>query len=76
MERSEQIDQLATALSKFQGSLEQPKLNSTVKVKTRTGGEYSFKYADLSECKAGGNAAHRGRLFVAHGIDAQLRAVD
>lgn len=52
MERSEQIDQLATALSKFQGSLEQPKLNSTVKVKTRTGGEYSFKYADLSECKA------------------------
>ena len=52
MERSEQIDQLATALSKFQGALEQPKLNSTVKVKTRTGGEYSFKYADLSECKA------------------------
>ena len=52
MDRSEQIDQLATALSKFQGSLEQPKMNSTVKVKTRTGGEYTFKYADLSECKA------------------------
>ena len=52
MERSEQIDQLATALSKFQGSLEQPKMNSTVKIKTRTGGEYSFKYADLAECKA------------------------
>lgn len=52
MDRSEQIDQLATALSKFQGSLEQPKMNSTVKVKTRTGGEYYFKYADLSECKA------------------------
>ena len=52
MEKSEQIDQLAAALSKFQGALEQPKLNSTVKVKTRTGGEYSFKYADLSECKA------------------------
>ena len=27
-------------------------MNSTVKVKTRTGGEYFFKYADLSECKA------------------------
>ena len=52
MERSEQIDQLATALAKFQGALEQPKMNSTVKVKTRTGGEYSFKYADLAECKA------------------------
>lgn len=52
MERSEHIDQLATALSKFQGELEQPKMNSAVKVKTRTGGEYSFKYADLSECKA------------------------
>ena len=52
MERSEQIDQLAAALAKFQGELEQPKMNSTVKVKTRTGGEYSFKYADLSECKA------------------------
>lgn len=52
MERSEQIDQLAAALAKFQGELEQPKMNSAVKVKTRTGGEYSFKYADLSECKA------------------------
>lgn len=52
MERSEQIDQLAEALAKFQGDLEQPRMNSTVKVKTRTGGEYSFKYADLSECKA------------------------
>lgn len=51
MERSEQIDQLATALAKFQGELEQPKMNSTVKVRTRSGSEYSFKYADLAECK-------------------------
>lgn len=51
MEKSEDIDKLATALAKFQGSLEQPSLNSEVKVKTKTGGEYKFKYADLSECK-------------------------
>lgn len=51
MEKSEEIDKLATALAKFQGSLEQPSLNSEVKVKTKTGGEYKFKYADLSECK-------------------------
>lgn len=57
MERSEHINELATALAKFQGQLEQPKMNSTVKVKTRTGGEYSFKYADLSECKAAARKA-------------------
>lgn len=57
MERSENINELATALAKFQGQLEQPKMNSTVKVKTRTGGEYSFKYADLSECKAAARKA-------------------
>ena len=51
MEKSEEIDKLATALAKFQGSLEQPSLNSEVNVKTKTGGEYKFKYADLSECK-------------------------
>ena len=51
MEKSEEIDKLATALAKIQGKLEQPSLNSEVKVKTKTGGEYKFKYADLSECK-------------------------
>lgn len=55
MEKSESIDQLATALSKFQGELNQPSLNSTVEVKTRTGGSYKFKYADLSECKKAAN---------------------
>ncbi len=47
---SETIDQIATALSEFQGSLEQPKLEKAVNVKTRTGAGYSFKYADLSAC--------------------------
>lgn len=51
MDKSEEIDKLAIALAKFQGSLEQPSLNSEVKVTTKTGGSYKFKYADLSECK-------------------------
>lgn len=51
MDKSEEIDKLSIALAKFQGSLEQPSLNSEVKVRTKTGGEYKFKYADLSECK-------------------------
>lgn len=51
MDKSEEIDKLAIALAKFQGSLEQPSLSSEVKVRTKTGGEYKFKYADLSECK-------------------------
>lgn len=51
MEKSENINELAAALAKFQGSLEQPKMNSTVKVSTRTGGSYNFKYADFATCK-------------------------
>ena len=51
MDKSEEIDKLAIALAKFQGSLEQPSLNSEVEVETKTGGKYKFKYADLSECK-------------------------
>ena len=52
MERSENIDKLAAALAKFQGELEQPAMNSSVKVDTKSGRSYSFKYADLSACKA------------------------
>lgn len=51
MDKSEEIDKLAIALAKFQGSLEQPSLNSEVEVETKTGGKYKFRYADLSECK-------------------------
>ena len=47
---SEQINEIAAALSAFQGSLKQPKLSKEVKVKTKTGGSYTFKYADLSDC--------------------------
>lgn len=47
---SASIDQISAALSAFQGSVEQPKLEKEVKVKTKTGGSYSFKYADLCAC--------------------------
>lgn len=47
---SAEIKDISAALSAFQGSVEQPKLEKEVKVKTRTGGEYKFKYADLSAC--------------------------
>lgn len=47
---SVEIDQISAALSEFQGSVEQPKLEKEVKVKTKTGGSYSFKYADLCAC--------------------------
>lgn len=47
---SEQINEIAAALSAFQGSIKQPKLSKEVKVKTKTGRDYTFKYAGLSAC--------------------------
>lgn len=47
---SPEIKDISAALSAFQGSVEQPKLEKEVKVKTRSGSEYKFKYADLSAC--------------------------
>lgn len=47
---SEEINEITAALSQLQGSIEQPKLEKEVKVKTKTGSSYSFKYADLSAC--------------------------
>ena len=47
---SEDISEIATTLSEFQGTLVQPKLEKEVKVKTKTGGEYKFKYVDLDGC--------------------------
>ena len=47
---SAEINEIAAALSEFQGGVEQPKLEKEVKVKTKTGRDYSFKYADLSAC--------------------------
>ena len=47
---SPSIGNLTKALSAFQGSLQQPKLNKTVAVQTKTGGKYTFQYADLGAC--------------------------
>lgn len=44
---SNDISQLAEALSKFQGSVEAPEKDSTVKVKTQSGSTYEFSYATL-----------------------------
>jgi hypothetical protein len=47
MEKSEKINEIAGALVLFQEKKPKIDLNSTVKVKTKTSGEYSFKYATL-----------------------------
>lgn len=47
---SAEINEIAAALSSFQGEIKQPKLSKEVKVKTKGGYEYKFKYADLSAC--------------------------
>ena len=48
--QSATIGKLAEALSSFQGSVKQPKLNKSVTVKTNGGGSYKFQYADLGAC--------------------------
>lgn len=48
-DRSENINELAGALAKAQGSFQEIEKNSTVKVKTKDGQNYEFKYADLTE---------------------------
>lgn len=47
---SAEVNEISAALSAFQGSFEQPKLEKEVMVRTKTGGSYTFKYADLSAC--------------------------
>jgi hypothetical protein len=47
---SAEIGEISQALSNFQGDIEQPKLEKEVKVTMKSGGKYSFKYADLSAC--------------------------
>lgn len=67
---SAEIKDISAALSAFQGSVEQPKLEKEVKVKTRTGGEYKFKYADLSACvKSAAPAMKEHGLSVTQLID-------
>lgn len=42
------IGQIAGALAKAQGKIEPPQKNKTVKVRTKTGQEYTFDYADYA----------------------------
>lgn len=45
--RSDETDKLFAAFAKFQGEMKSVKMDSEVKVSTKTGGSYSFKYATL-----------------------------
>lgn len=63
MEKSESINELAAALVKFNQELPKIDLNSTVKVQTKTGGSYSFNYADLPHIKSICNP-----VLVKHGL--------
>ena len=45
---SEENDKIAPALVKAWGEIENPKHNSTVKVKTKSGSSYTFDYTDLN----------------------------
>lgn len=52
IEKSEQINELAKSLIEFKKKCPAIDLNSTVKVTTKTGGSYTFDYADLPHIKA------------------------
>lgn len=49
MRTSEQIDKLAEALSKAQGEFINPDKNKIAKIPMKSGGSYSYAYADLPE---------------------------
>lgn len=48
MKQSESITKIAPALVKSWGELENPKHNTSVTVKTKKGGQYTFDYTDLN----------------------------
>lgn len=48
-EHSEQLDQLAGALAKAQGAFKAVPKSKTARVQMKSGGEYSYKYADLAD---------------------------
>ena len=49
---SPEINEISAALSSFQGAIRQPEIEKgrTVKVSTKGGAAYTFKYVDLSQC--------------------------
>ena len=46
--QSESIKELATALAKVQAGIKPVKKDKTAKIPTKSGGSYSYNYADLS----------------------------
>lgn len=52
MLQSDQINELAKALAAFQADMPVVAKTHTAKIKTRTGGEYSYSYADLADTVA------------------------
>jgi hypothetical protein len=52
MKTSESIKEITKALVKFKQECPKVELNSTVKVATKTGGSYTFDYADLPYIKS------------------------
>lgn len=48
MNKSEQINELATALASFQSEVNAIQKDRTAKVKMKNGGEYTYAYADLA----------------------------
>jgi hypothetical protein len=54
MNQSEQIDQLSAALALAQGAIKNPARNKTAVVRTRSGQDYKFDYADLNACTDAG----------------------
>ena len=54
MMQSEQINELAAALALAQGAIKNPARNKTAVVRTRSGSDYKFDYADLNACTDAG----------------------
>lgn len=50
MKTSEQLDKFADALSKAQGKIHNPEKNKTATIPMKSGGKYSYSYADLPAC--------------------------
>jgi hypothetical protein len=49
MQRSDEINSLATALAKAQGAMQPVKKNKSARIETTKGGVYTYTYADLAD---------------------------
>lgn len=51
MSTSDNINEIAAALSKAQGEIKNPKKDKTAKVQTKTGKDYEYSYSDLASLR-------------------------